>query len=274
MKFAVIGLAVLAAGCSATGSGLGDIAPLTTQSISTVTEVSPPVETAYARFDDRDPHDWQDIAPWHYPVHGTDVSKYQDAVDWRHARQNGVSFTFIKATEGGDHVDARFLENWRAAKAAGIPRGAYHFYYFCRPAADQASWFIRNVPRDASALPPVLDMEWNPKSPTCRKRPDPAKVRRDMSIFLKKVERHYGKTPIIYTTLDFYRDNELEKVRHYPFWLRSTAGHPEERFGNQRWLFWQYTGTGIVPGLQGDADLNVFNGSRDDWLAWLDESAG
>jgi lysozyme len=272
MRFAVIGLALLAAGCSTSGYDLGDIAPVTTQSIS-ISQTSSVVKTAYPRFGDRDPHDWKSLTPWQYPVHGTDVSKYQSDVDWGHARQNGISFAFVKATEGGDHVDARFTDNWRAAKAAGIPRGAYHFYYFCRPAAEQANWFIRNVPNDAASLPPVLDMEWNPQSPSCKLRPDAATVRREMRIFLKKIERHYGKTPIIYTTLDFYRDNNLDQISHYPFWLRSTAGHPNERFGDQRWLFWQYTGTGIVPGVDGDTDLNVFNGSRDDWQSWLDQSA-
>ena len=65
-------------------------------------------------------------------MHGTDVSKYQTSVAWRDAKASGISFAFIKATEGGDRVDDNFAEHWRSAKAAGVPRGAYHFYYFCR----------------------------------------------------------------------------------------------------------------------------------------------
>ena len=102
-------------------------------------------------------------APWSYPVHGTDVSKYQTSVGWSDAKAAGISFAFVKATEGGDRVDDNFAENWQRAKAAGVPRSAYHFFYFCRPAEEQARWFIRHVPRDRSALPPVLDMEWNPQ---------------------------------------------------------------------------------------------------------------
>ena len=34
------------------------------------------------RFDDSDPHDWVDVTPSHYPVHGIDVSKYQGEIDW------------------------------------------------------------------------------------------------------------------------------------------------------------------------------------------------
>jgi hypothetical protein len=90
------------------------------------------------RFEDHKPHGWDGRAPWTYPVHGTDVSKYQGSIDWPAVRASGISFAFIKATEGGDRLDDRFAENWHAAKAAGIPRGAYHFFYFCRPAHEQA----------------------------------------------------------------------------------------------------------------------------------------
>ena len=64
------------------------------------------------------------------PIHGIDVSKWQGTVDWAAVRAAGTQFVFIKATEGGDHVDDRFLENWNGAGAVGIPRGAYHFVYW------------------------------------------------------------------------------------------------------------------------------------------------
>jgi lysozyme len=221
------------------------------------------------RFQDRDPHEWTGRAPWHYAVHGTDVSKYQTSIDWQQVKASGISFAFIKATEGGDRVDDYFGEHWRGAKSVGIPRAAYHFYYFCRPAAEQARWFIENVPNDRSALPPVLDMEWNPLSPSCKLRPPPETVRSEMSTFLSIIESHYGKKPIIYTSIDFFDDNNLSTFRGYPYWLRSVAGHPSEKYGSHPFTFWQYTGTGVVPGIRGDADINVFNGSAATWDKWL-----
>ncbi len=44
--------------------------------------------------------------------------------------------------------------------------------------------------------------------------------------------------------------------------MRSVAGHPQEKYGSHPFTFWQYTGTGVVPGINGNADINVFNGSR------------
>ena len=259
-------IAAIAAACASSGYDISDLAPQ--PSGRTSAPVSGP------RYADNDPHEWVGRAPWTYAIHGTDVAKYQNEVDWRALRRNGISFAFIKATEGGDRVDERFAQNWRGAKAAGIPRGAYHFYYFCRTAREQAAWFIRNVPRDASALPPVLDMEWNPFSPSCKLRPPPETVQAEMRTFLKIVERHYGKKPIIYTSVDFYEDNELHEFHGYPWWLRSVAAHPIERYGGRSFLFWQYTGTGVLPGVEGDVDINVFHGSAADWREWLRNNTG
>src|SRR5262249_19644402 len=65
------------------------------------------------------------------PIQGIDVSYWQGDIDWEKVRDAGVSFTYIKATEGGDRIDPKFLENWEGAKRAGIARGAYHFIYWC-----------------------------------------------------------------------------------------------------------------------------------------------
>ncbi|MFB2531244.1 GH25 family lysozyme [Paracoccus sp. p4-l81] len=218
-------------------------------------------------FGDRKPHPWSFRPPTTYPVHGIDVSRWQAGIDWGAARNSGVSFAFIKATEGGDVADPMFLANWIATQRAGVMRGAYHFYYFCRTPEEQAAWFIRHVPRSSGSLPPVLDMEWT-NSRNCPGRPAPAVVRDHANRFLNALERHYGQRPIFYTTPDFYADNDLGQLRA-EFWLRSVADHPSVRYPNERWTFWQYTGTGIVPGVNGDTDINVFAGNVASYQRWL-----
>ena len=221
-------------------------------------------------FGDADPHAWQrGLSPSDHPVHGVDVSRYQGQIDWPRAAGSGVSFAFLKATEGGDRLDPAFQENWRATQRAGIPRGAYHFYYFCTSAKDQAAWFIRNVPAQPGALPPVLDIEWNHTSPTCRLRPDPETVRSDAAEFLRILTRHYGQRPIIYTTVDFWERNDMARLGGYEFWLRSVAAHPSENYAGHSWTFWQYTGTGLAPGFSGEVDLNAFAGSSAQWGDWV-----
>ena len=224
-------------------------------------------------FGDSDPVDFVGKGPDRYPVHGIDAARFQTSIDWAKAKRNGVQFAFVKATEGGDLLDPMFASHWKGARRAGVPVGAYHFYYFCTKPQVQARWFIRNVPRKRGALPPVLDMEWNPFSPTCKTRPPAAEVRRQMKVFMDIVERHFKQRPVIYTTPQFYKDNGLSRLRNEEFWLRSTAKTPKQAYPGQPWSFWQYSGTGLIPGIKGEVDLNVFAGNRRQWKAWLKKRA-
>ncbi|WP_261398010.1 GH25 family lysozyme [Maritimibacter alkaliphilus] len=220
-------------------------------------------------FGDTKPHEWDSIRPDRYPIHGIDAARYQGDINFFAARNAGINFAWLKATEGGDYLDPGFPRNAPRARAAGVAVGAYHFYYFCRTAREQARWFIENVPRVPGDLPPVLDMEWNHQSRTCKRRPDAATVRDDIRTFSSIVAQHYGTAPVVYTTPDFYEHNQLGLLRGTEFWLRSVAGHPSERYPQERWTFWQYTGTGVVPGIDGIVDINAFAGDPVSWRAWL-----
>jgi lysozyme len=222
------------------------------------------------RFRDAKPINFGRASPRALAVHGVDVSRWQGEIDWATLRRQGANFAYIKATDGGDHTDPMFMTNWRRAKEAGIKRGAYHFFYWCRTAGEQADWFIRNVPRDRDALPPVIDVEWNSDS-SCKIKLSRARVLEKMKVFLDMVERHYGKRPIIYTAPDFYRDNLEGELLNYPFWLRSVAAHPMKTYPGRKWLFWQYSGSGLSQGVEGKIDLNVFHGSVGDWHDWVAE---
>jgi len=227
-----------------------------------------------SHFGDTDPHEWETstVVPANYPVHGIDAARYQGMIDWSTARNAGISFAWVKATEGGDHIDPGFEANAPGARAAGVPIGAYHFYYFCRTPEEQAKWFMRNVPKRSGDLPPVLDVEWNRQS-SCRRFPDAATVRAEMAQFINMLSAHYGTLPVVYTTPDFYAENDLGRMSGVEFWLRTVAAHPAERYPGERWSFWQYTGTGVVPGVGGNVDINAFGGGVDSWQSWLSARA-
>jgi len=142
--------------------------------------------------------------PHDYPIQGIDVSKYQGDVDWNAVANSGVKFAWIKATEGGDHVDTKFQANWDAAKSVGIARGAYHFVYWCRSPMEEVRWFEQHVPVEADSLPPVLDVESDSESRTCHRHLEQQQTIADMKLMLEDMERYFGKRPIIYTSVDFY----------------------------------------------------------------------
>lgn len=210
-----------------------------------------------------------------FAVHGVDVSKYQGEIDWQAVKESGVSFAFIKATEGGDNIDPRFQSNWAAARAAGVPRGAYHFVYWCRQPHEEMAQFKRVVPNDPDALPPVLDVEATPTSSTCKRTLYRDEVLRDMRAMLEDMERHYGKKPIIYTSVDFYQSVlHSDALSEYPIWVRSTKYHPQVRYGSRKWTFWQYRSDGSVPGISGAVDQNAFHAGVEQWRKWLAENTG
>jgi lysozyme len=204
--------------------------------------------------------------PTDYAVHGIDVSKYQGLIDWDQVKGAGVRFAWIKASEGGDHVDSRFFENWENSRRAGVKRGAYHFVYWCRPWQEEIAQFERVAPVEPDALPPVLDVEATPTSKTCKRKLYRDEVVAEMRQMLQAMEEHYGKKPVIYTTVDFYAgilaNHALED---YPIWVRSTKYFPTVRYGDRRWHFWQYQSDGYVPGIRGKVDRNAFFGTAQQW---------
>ena len=53
-----------------------------------------------------------------YPIRGIDVSHHQRDINWDAVKGAGISFSYIKATEGADFKDKRFQANWAEADAA------------------------------------------------------------------------------------------------------------------------------------------------------------
>ena len=208
--------------------------------------------------------------PHDFPIQGIDVSKYQGDVDWSRVADSGVKFAWIKATEGGDHIDAKFQANWDRAKAVGIARGAYHFVYWCRSPMEEVRWFEQNVPVEADSLPPVLDVESDSESRTCHRHLEQQQTIAEMQMMLQEMERYFGKKPIIYTSVDFYQAILSDGAfADYPMWVRSTKYYPSVKYGGRSWMIWQYQADGHIPGIRGEVDRNVFYGSRDQWNEFL-----
>jgi lysozyme len=208
--------------------------------------------------------------PTDYPIHGIDVSKFQGDIDWNAVANSGVKFAWIKATEGGDNADERFQANWTGAKAAGVPRGAYHFVYWCRPPMEEMANFEQNAPVEGDALPPVLDVEATPTSRTCHRHLTQQDAIAEMKVMLDEMERHYGKRPIIYTTVDFYQAILADGAfMDYPIWVRSTKYQPSVKYGPRPWHFWQYQSDASIAGIQVHVDRDAFFGTEKQWEAFL-----
>ncbi len=195
---------------------------------------------------------------------GIDVSNHQGMIDWNFVAQYGVQFAFIKATEGGTYQDLFYEKNMRAARTAGIPAGAYHFFRPKGPVALQLKNFL-NIVKSSQAgdLPPVLDLEvpndWGH-----------FKVHERVELvqeFLTGVEQALGRNPIIYMSASFSADilDEAEMLKDYPLWVahHTTAPKPWVPKPWTFWTFWQHSDKGTINGINGSVDLNWFNGTHE-----------
>lgn len=192
-----------------------------------------------------------------YPISGIDVSHHQGPIEWAKLGKSEVRFAYIKATEGGDFVDPRFITNWDGAKIADVPRGGYHFFRLCKTGEEQAANFIKTVPVDASALPAMLDLE---HMGPCTKTPAYKNVVFQVTDFLDRLEKHYGLRPVLYISEEFNRVHLSGKLEGEKFWARSLFLPPT--FRKDSWIFWQYHNSGERDGVTGPVDLNVFRGSE------------
>lgn len=76
-----------------------------------------------------------------YPVKGVDISAHQRQADWPLLASQGISFAFIKATEGSSYTDPQYAANIKGALSAGLAAGAYHFFSFESPFSTQLEHF-------------------------------------------------------------------------------------------------------------------------------------
>lgn len=165
-----------------------------------------------------------------------------------------MRFVLIKATEGASIVDENFEENFFQAREHGFIRGAYHFYSLKTPAKQQAEFFLANVPLEAGDLPPILDVEHKAKDRSVED------FQRDVLTWLHTVENKYHVKPIIYTYYKF-KEKYLTDARFddYPYWIAHYYVDKMQYKG--KWKFWQHTDAGRLPGIEGEVDFDIYNGS-------------
>jgi len=198
-----------------------------------------------------------------FPVQGLDVSNHQTSIEWPAVRREGYSFVYVKATEGGDWTDGRFVEHTTGARAVGLRVGAYHYFTFCRDGAEQGRHAVdvigpQHRPGD---LPLVVDLEFGGN---CSHVPTVAELDREFGAFDAVVRAAFGRPPVLYVTEDMLRryvDGAAARgsaLAGHRLWIRATLGRPAG--GCDRWAFWQFANGGRVDGVDGAVDLNAYCG--------------
>lgn len=191
-----------------------------------------------------------------FPVRGIDISAHNGDVDFEAVRSAGYRFVIIKATEGSSFKDSRFAANISRARRAGLKVGAYHFFRFDATGYMQWLNFLHSLRGQKLDLPVVIDIEqWT--NPEYRTTP---RVVATLKSLIYRLERE-GHQVMLYTNKDGYEEFVSGRLDDYPLWICSFSPLPS----GMHWDFWQYTHRGGVDGISGRVDLNVWNGTLEEW---------
>lgn len=184
-------------------------------------------------------------------VRGVDASHHQGEIDWRRVRGDRIEFAYLKATEGSGFVDPRFVANARAARAAGLRVGGYHFFSTCSPGAPQARHFVR-VLRSAPAdsMPPAVDLEL---LGNCAEPPPRPRLLAEVEAFLRIVERATRQQAVVYAYPDFEARYGFAEALDRRQWVRRIGPVAPKR----PWFIWQRDDRARIAGFSTPADLNV-----------------
>jgi lysozyme len=200
---------------------------------------------------------------------GCDISNYQPTIDGHAMAAAGIEFCYVLLTDGngnaahsGNLTNGYAPQQLTALRAAGIKVGAYQFFRPTLGVGDQVAAFVKAYaacgPFD---LPFCIDNETE----------DPAgwqSLSAKVQETLVAIEITLRATGITYENVNF-----ADHCPGYPWnrgvWLADPS-HPQ---APSRPCLLQQTGTGNVPGVPGQVDLDVFRGSEADWAAFIGGSA-
>ena len=115
-------------------------------------------------------------------------------------------------------------------------------------------------------MPPVIDLEFGGNCPTDKSQ---EQIIKEIQSYLNKVEDHYGRTPVIYATKEFYDEYLQNRFVDNPIWIRDVFGRPD-LIDERNWTFWQFANRGHLKGIDTYVDINVFNGTKQDFDKFKD----
>lgn len=187
---------------------------------------------------------------------GIDISHHNQSYDWSKIT---AKFCYIRATMGADVKDRRYLEHLDSAIKYDVPVGAYHFLTAKTDAKTQFDNFKSVAKKTHIVLRPMLDVEessyWNAPN-------NFSDI--DAHIFIREwcnlCKKHYGVSPIIYTTEKLFERYKLDKdFEDCLWWIANYNGIADyEKKCKVPFTIHQYSDKKYVEGFYGYVDCDSF----------------
>ena len=196
------------------------------------------------------------------PYDGIDISSHQGDIDWgKVTADKSIRFVYIKATEGATYSSPHYGYNVTMARRHGLLVGSYHYFTPTSNVHDQFRNFSRLAAASSQDLIPMIDVELN--GDWSRNQ-----LVDSVRLFADMVKQHYGVQPMIYSTMAFYNRWLAPYFNNYPLYIGRYSDAEPDIAWDGRYTIWQFSQSGIVPGIDAYVDLCHY---RDG--AWLDEIA-
>ena len=189
---------------------------------------------------------------------GIDISSYQGYIDWaKVSSDKDIRFVYIKATEGATYRSPHYAHNITQARRYGLFVGSYHYLTSTSSVEEQFNNFSTLALSDVQDLIPMLDVE-------VRGDWSRSELIDSVDKFCQLVEDHYGVQPMIYSTMGFYNKNLTPHFnKHHLYIGRYSNSEPEINWEGE-YTIWQYSETGIIPGIDAYVDLCRYR--KDGWI--------
>lgn len=192
---------------------------------------------------------------------GTDISKYQDYVDFVKLKKAGVDFVMLRVGARGYGsgqlvLDEYFTDNIKRATDAGLQVGVYFFSQAVNEteALEEANMVLENIKDYKITYPVAFDMEYIANDTSRIDNLSKTEKTTITKTFLDTV-KNAGYIPMIYGNKEWLiKHVDMSKLTAYDVWLSQQQDIPDYPY---KFSMWQYSNSGTLDGIAGYANLNI-----------------
>ena len=194
-------------------------------------------------------------------IAGIDVSSYQKDIDWNAVKHAGIEFAMIRIgyrgwSTGELDLDDCFYEHIEGAIDAGLDVGVYFFSQALNQeeAVEEAEFTLETIKGYNITCPVVFDWEEVDAVDARTNEMNMLLLTSCAQAFCQTVENAGYDAAVYFNQTYGYSQLNLESLKEFDFWLAEYADSPTFVYD---FLMWQYTNEGLVPGIEGNVDLNI-----------------
>ena len=198
---------------------------------------------------------------------GIDIAKWNKITDYKAVRDAGVQFAIVKVINSQNKPDSRFHEHINGMYSVGLPITDGYTYVYANTkdkSKKSANAFVETAkPKGINTM--WLDLEDNAVKGLGSKIIDIIEI---YKMFADSASMKFG----IYTGAQYYNPYlkpYAHEIADIPIWWARypytkertiTADVPDSKYlpAGMGIVGWQYSSKGVIPGIQGYTDLNIW----------------